>query len=182
MPNITHFKIPTGEELPIADTTARVEIGVLQQRADDTDHAVHDLDTAVKELQDTTIHVYDSLDEVPADLPEGSFVAVPVKESAGGGGLPVVEIETVFPLNELGTLGDADIAKLQNMGNNPFILRGLLNDPSFVEDMPITVIMSNVLANDNKYSYSGIVRYWDRSYVVEIVNSYISAVGVDHSL
>ena len=31
----------------------------------------------------TPIHYYDSLDAVPADLPDGSFVAVP---SAGGGG------------------------------------------------------------------------------------------------
>ena len=51
MPNITEFKSPTGETLPIADTTARAEIGVLQQRADDTDHAMADLDNAVKELQ-----------------------------------------------------------------------------------------------------------------------------------
>lgn len=51
MPNITEFKSPTGETLPIADTTARAEIGVLQQRADDTDHAMTDLDNAVKELQ-----------------------------------------------------------------------------------------------------------------------------------
>jgi hypothetical protein len=42
----------------------------------------------------TPIHYYDSLDAVPADLPEGSFVAVPSAGGGGGGGLPVVEITT----------------------------------------------------------------------------------------
>lgn len=51
MPFVTHFKDTDGQQLPIADTTARAEIGVLQQRADDTDHAMTDLDNAVKELQ-----------------------------------------------------------------------------------------------------------------------------------
>ena len=42
----------------------------------------------------TTIHYYDSLDQVPADLPEGAFVTVPSTES-GGSGLTVVELETL---------------------------------------------------------------------------------------
>lgn len=41
----------------------------------------------------TTIHYYDTLDSVPADLPEGSFVAVP-SEGAGGG--DVLDLSSVF--------------------------------------------------------------------------------------
>lgn len=39
----------------------------------------------------TPIHYYDSLDAVPADLPEGSFVAVP----SAGVTLPLVDLQTV---------------------------------------------------------------------------------------
>ncbi len=47
----------------------------------------------------TTIHYYDSLDSVPADLPEGSFVAVP-SEGGNGGAFPIVELTTVPSIEE----------------------------------------------------------------------------------
>lgn len=96
MPNITEFKSPTGETLPIADTTARAEIGVLQQRADDTDHAMTDLDNAVKELQ---------------------------QSGTGGGGLPVVELETTLSVSS--SFSEADNAALTAAfeSGKPFAIR-----------------------------------------------------------
>lgn len=68
----------------------------------------------------TTIHYYDSLDSVPADLPEGSFVAVP--STGGGGGLPVVELETVATSEEA-VLSDADTAKMTALNGEMCILK-----------------------------------------------------------
>lgn len=84
MPNITEFKSPTGETLPIADTTARVAIGVLEQKTDDLEHAAHDLDNAVKALQKTgggaaNILTFDSVADLPdpSTVPEGTIALVP---------------------------------------------------------------------------------------------------------
>lgn len=107
MPNITEFKSPTGETLPIADTTARAEIGVLQQRADDTDHAMTDLDNAVKELQQSGT-------------------------GGGGGGLPVVVLTTECVLNEETPLSAEECAALDAAAatNMPAVIRFTYNGMS----------------------------------------------------
>lgn len=72
------------------------------------------------EIGESNIYTYDSLDEVPADLPEGSFVAVP--STGGGGGLPVVELETVATSEEA-VLSDADTAKMTALNGEMCILK-----------------------------------------------------------
>ena len=70
----------------------------------------------------TPIHYYDSLEAVPADLPEGSFVAVPAEENAGGGGLPVVEI-TTLPTEEGALLTEEEVAKMNALNGGMCVLK-----------------------------------------------------------
>lgn len=102
---------------------------------------------------DTTIHYYDSLGEVPADLPEGAFVAVPAEESAGGGGLPVVELSTPIRVttDSSGSGGstvftEADNALLEN-SNASFMLKGtivLVVDGTDAGEIPFETIASYI--------------------------------------
>lgn len=64
----------------------------------------------------TTIHYYDSLDQVPADLPEGSFVAVP-SEGAGGGGTKVIDL-TQYVFNGGGSFNDVTLTKFAYGGGS----------------------------------------------------------------
>ncbi len=70
----------------------------------------------------TDILVFDSLDAVPADLPEESFVAVP--SEGGGGGLPVVELTTTLTYDGT-TLTDAENAAISSAfaTGDPFVMK-----------------------------------------------------------
>lgn len=69
----------------------------------------------------TTIHYYNSLGEVPADLPDGSFVAVPSSGESGGGsgggGLQVIEISAEYTTEEMIPLPQSESDALANASN-----------------------------------------------------------------
>lgn len=98
---------------------------------------IADLEKMIKELseQATNILTYDSLDAVPADLPEGSFVAVP------GEVLPVVELEATAS-TEGATLSESDVAKITalngEIGVFKFGVIDVSDEGTFV--IPITAI------------------------------------------
>lgn len=94
----------------------------------------------------TTIHYFDSLDQVPADFPEGSFAAVP-STGGGGGGLPVVEL-TTQPKTEGAALTEAENALIDAIGRNAFLMSisgasycyMCLMTPTWVNGVPVPAV------------------------------------------
>jgi hypothetical protein len=99
----------------------------------------------------TPIHYYDSLEAVPADLPDGSFVAVP--SSGGGGGLPVVELETI--LSNGATLSESDTTKMAQLNGDLFIAKCNISNGEG-GGIPMTLMFSSALAIEGIFLYSAI--------------------------
>ena len=123
----------TGSETPLNPLpggSGSVDTSELEQQIAELDEMINELREQFENLPDSTtcethIYTYDSLDAVPDDLPEGSFVAVPSEETSGGG-LTVVELETVADVAGA-TLSDADVAKIEQVGANSFVLKVVCN-------------------------------------------------------
>lgn len=64
---------------------------------------------------------FDSVDDLPSDLPDGTMAAVPSEESAGGGGLPVIEIGTVISTEQVELTQEEGAKLTEQMGKPAFI-------------------------------------------------------------
>lgn len=124
---------------------------------EDADGSIKTLDPKYLPETETNIYTYDSLDQVPADLPEGSFVAVP-SEGAGGGGLPVVELSTdissIFTTGGYIELTTDDCAKMDEIfsSNVPYTLNFIV--PEEAGNMSFKVLMS-IGGVTGLYNFSG---------------------------
>ena len=100
----------------------------------------------------TPIHYYDSLDAVPADLPEGSFVAVPSSGGGGGGGLPVVEFSTEPTKDDGAELGADEVAAVNACvtARTPFIGK-------FYYGGTLFTALFNLTYTEGFYFFGGIV-------------------------
>lgn len=79
----------------------------------------------------TTIHYYDNLEQVPADLPEGSFVAVP----------SITILDTVISGEET-ILSAEDSAKLSALNGMPTILNlKILSDGENAQQITVTPVV-----------------------------------------
>lgn len=84
----------------------------------------------------TTIRYYDSISAVPANLPEGSFVAVP-STGESGGGLPVVELSEDFDIANP-VVSEADAAKLDAVLAHDNIFIRYLSD---LDEIKVPILM-----------------------------------------